>query len=99
MRSLTPDECSAWARDHGVTLAESGSRLSGKPPTEAFQFKIPGNAGAQIALSEALLEAIPEIGGSLLWITGWPLYKDHEMALVMGVRAGFGESRWLIQAP
>lgn len=32
-------------------------------------------------------------------MTDWPLYKAHEMALVKGIRAGFGETRLLGEAP
>jgi hypothetical protein len=99
MRSITPEECVTWAREHGVKLAESRSLFSGEPPTEAFRFTIPGKASVQIALSEALVDAIPGIAQSLLWMTDWPLYHEHEMALLMRIRASYGESRLLSHAP
>lgn len=66
---------------------------------EAVRFEIPSRAGVQIALSEALVSAIPDVSRSLLWVSDWPLYKEQEMALMMRIRAGYGESRLLIEAP
>jgi hypothetical protein len=99
MRSITPEECDRWTRDRGVKLAQSYSHFLGEPAAESLRFAIPKKASVQIALSEALLEAIPGIAQSLLWMTDWPLYREHEMALLMRIRAGYGETRSLIEAP
>lgn len=99
MRSITPAECATWAREHGVNIAQSDSLFSVEAPTDAFRYAIPGKASVQIALSEALVATIPEIAQSVLWMTDWPLYKEHEMALLTRIRASYGESRRLIDAP
>src|SRR5688500_10091827 len=99
MKGVTSPECLAWARERGVLLKESGSGFSGGPALGAFRFPIPGKARALIALSQALVEGMTDHSGALLWITDWPLYKAHEMALITSIRAGFGEARPLIDAP
>ncbi len=82
-----------------MKLAESKCLFAGESFTYAFRFAIPSKASVQIALSEALIDAIPEVAKSILWMTDWPLYREHEMGLLMRIRASYGESRLLIHAP
>jgi hypothetical protein len=99
MKCISVRDCQAWADERGVVLNDTASSFSRGPILDRFRFPTPVAARAQGALLQGLVEALTRVSPSLLWITDWPLYKAHEMALILRIRAGYGESRPLLDAP
>lgn len=102
MQFFTPSQCQAWAKanrysfeeqPHYTNLESNGFRV--------FDFKIPEDAGARVALARLLWESVAQDQPSaLLWITAWGIWPSGEhMPLARAVRERFGETRPLIEAP
>ena len=102
MTFLTPDECKAWLRKGGLDRVplEHGAALTSN--YAAYEFKIPHDAGARVALCRQLWHGCGEVEHMerLLVMTGWSVWPSGEhVPLFTRLREQFGETRWLVDAP
>jgi hypothetical protein len=98
MRFLSPAECDAWCRKHGVQVSE-GEPAPSLP--EPIQFQIPPDAGRRVALARLLWESTaqgsPEV---LLWVTQYGVWPSGEhRPLADSARASWGATAPLAQQP
>jgi hypothetical protein len=96
MRCFTPNECSEWLREHGITESPYSSDV-----TRQFylQFEPPVTPSRLTSFTRSIFDAFGEFPGALIVFTDWDLYRPDEMALVDSLRRGSGEQRRLIDAP
>ncbi|HKW00867.1 MAG TPA: hypothetical protein VJN96_13665 [Vicinamibacterales bacterium] len=102
MTFLTPDECKAWLRKRGLDHIPPGPGASRPQSYEAYEFRIPHDAGARVALCRQLWRECGDQArlDRLLVMTGWSVWPSGEhLPLFTRLRERFDERRPLIGAP
>lgn len=97
MKVLTKAQCKKWCEEHGVPVPE----LTGPVfPSEAAEFRIPGDAGRRVALTREHLSSFRESPEFLVWMTEWSVWPSGErMHMFDRFRASYGVSTPLSKHP
>ena len=100
MRFLDEKQCADWCHRYGY-LTPSNLREAPSPELYAqHKFNIPADSNNRIGLCRLLWGVTDgQVADRLLWINQWSVWPSGEhMSLFTRWRAGFGETRTLIQA-
>jgi len=99
MKFLTRSECERWCVERGLQPPGELRRSPGSSEYLSYDFSIPEDAGARVALCRALWPGEWTQGQRLLWVDEWSVWPSGEhMPLFTKWRAAFGENRALIDA-
>jgi hypothetical protein len=97
MKFLTNSECERWCVERGLQTPGELRRSPVLSEYVSYDFSIPEDAGARVALCRSLW-SLP-VEERLLWVDEWSVWPSGEhLPLFTKWRAAFGENRALIDA-
>lgn len=97
MLTLSRSDAEAWCLSRGVRL---DARRRPDVPAGAESFPIPEDAGRRIAVVAGHLDDYRGESETLVWFTGWGVWPSGERPHIFSrLRASYGETRALIEAP
>jgi hypothetical protein len=98
MKCLTNKECLEWLESHRIDAVSAESWPVVVGDYEVY-FAAPNKARDQGQIACDLVTWLGEFETGLLWLSDWPFYRPHEMAITLGLRHAHGEHRQIIEAP
>ena len=100
MTILTPAECATWCEERGYSTPPHHRSIARGDGYAEYNFRIPKDAGARVALCRVLWQALSsDAGDGLIWISSWGIWPSSEhLPLFNTMRAGFSEHRGLEEA-
>ncbi len=76
-----------------------GAALPAQVQSEALQLKLPDSSVLQARLVDTLFQAAPSARSWAIWLLDWDVRGGGFADLWRAVRAGYGERRWIKEAP